>query len=379
MSEQQAAWLAESLARLLVFCLGTGLVLGTIASAVRTFVVPRAQNSFLTRLVFIASGRLFNVYMKLRGYRDWRERDRVLAFFAPVTLLILPLVWVVCITLGYALIYRALGVNDLETALTVSGSSLLTLGTTPFISFGITIVQFSEATLGLGLVALLIAYLPTMYGAFSRREARVEMLAVRAGTPPSAIEMLLRLQRIDGFGDLRDTWQEWEVWFTELEESHTSLAPLIFFRSPVPEQSWVTAAGAIMDAGALLTAAVDMPPDPAAQLCLRAGYTSLRRIADFFYYEYDQDPLWPDVPVSITREEFDSACETLAAGGLPLRPDREAAWAAFAGWRVNYDDVLLFLADITQAPWALWSSDRGRVGRSVRRIRLLRRRRRQRP
>ena len=375
MSEQQSLWLAESLARALLFCLGAGLVLGTIASAVRTFVVPRAQNSLLTRFVFLTSGRLFNLYMTFRRYRQWRERDRVLAFFAPVTLLILPLVWVVCITLGYALIYRALGVGDLETALTVSGSSLLTLGTTPFINFGITLVQFTEATLGLGLVALLIAYLPTMYGAFSRREARVEMLAVRAGTPPTAIEFLLRLHRIGGLDNLHETWQEWEVWFTELEESHTSLAPLIFFRSPVPEQSWVTAGGAIMDAAALLTAAVDRPPDPAAQLCLRAGYTSLRRIADFFYYEYDHDPLWPQVPISITREEFDSACETLAAGGLPLRQDQEAAWAAFAGWRVNYDEVLLFLADITQAPWALWSSDRGRVGRNVRRIRFLRRRR----
>ncbi len=375
MSEQQAALLAETLARALFFCLGAGLVLGTIASAVRTFVVPRAQNSFLTRFVFLTSGRVFNTYMAFRRYRQWRERDRVLAFFAPVTLLVLPLVWVVCITLGYAMIYRALGVSDMETALTVSGSSLLTLGTTPFITFGMTIVQFTEATLGLGLVALLIAYLPTMYGAFSRREARVEMLAVRAGTPPTAIEFLLRLHRIDGLDNLHGTWQEWEVWFTELVESHTSLAPLIFFRSPVPEQSWVTAGGAIMDAAALLTAAVDMPPDPAAQLCLRAGYTSLRRIADFFYYEYDHDPLWPQVPISITREEFDSACDTLAAGGLPLRQDREAAWEAFAGWRVNYDEVLLFLADITQAPWAPWSSDRGRVGRSVRRIRLRRGRR----
>lgn len=375
MSEQEAAWLAESLARILFLCLGAGLVLGTIASALRTFVVPRAQNSILTRFVFLSSARVFNAYMRFRRYRDWRERDRVLAFFAPVTLLILPVVWVICITLGYALIYRALGVSDLESALTVSGSSLLTLGTTPFINFGITVLQFSEATLGLGMVALLIAYLPTMYGAFSRREARVEMLAVRAGTPPSAIEMLLRLNRIDGFDNLRETWQDWEVWFTELEESHTSLAPLIFFRSPQPEQSWVTAAGAILDAGALLTAAVDMPPDPAAQLCQRAGYTALRRIADFFYYDYDRDPLWPGVPISITREEFDGACETLAAGGLPLRPDREAAWRAFAGWRVNYDEVLLFLADITQAPWAPWSSDRGRVGRSVRRIRLRRGRR----
>ena len=375
MSEQQVAWLAESLARALLICMGAGLVLGTIASAVRTFVVPRAQYSLLTRVVFLGMGRVFNLYMRLRGYDDWPQRDRVLAYFAPVTLLILPVVWLNCLTFGYAAIYRAFGVPDWESAITISGSSLLTLGTTPFISFGITIIQFSEATLGVGLVALLIAYLPTIYSAYARREARVEMLAVRAGTPPSAIEWLLRLQRIDGFDNRHETWHEWEIWFTELEESHTSLAPLIFFRSPTPQQSWVTAAGTILDAGGLLTAVVDLPPDPDAQLCLRAGSTALRRISDFFYYGYNRNPRWPREGISITREEFDETCARLEAGGLPLREDREAAWATFAAWRVNYEEVLLFLADITQAPWALWTSDRGRVGRSVRRIRLRRGRR----
>ncbi|MDD9955975.1 MAG: hypothetical protein OXP68_07115 [Anaerolineaceae bacterium] len=87
----------------------------------RTFVVPRAQNSLLTRFVFLTSGRVFNLYLTFRRNRHWRERDRVLTFFAPVTLLVLPLVRVVCITLGYALIFRALGVGDLDTALTICG------------------------------------------------------------------------------------------------------------------------------------------------------------------------------------------------------------------------------------------------------------------
>ncbi|MCY3907571.1 MAG: hypothetical protein OXF63_10025 [Anaerolineaceae bacterium] len=100
MSEQQSVWLAETLARALLFCLGAGLVPGTIVSAVRTFVVPRAQNSLLTRFVFLTSGRLLNLYLTFRRYRHCRERDRVLAFFAPVTLLILPLIRVVCITPG---------------------------------------------------------------------------------------------------------------------------------------------------------------------------------------------------------------------------------------------------------------------------------------
>ena len=264
------------------------------------------------------------------------------------------------ITLGYMFIYWSMGIRPWEQALTVSGSSFLTLGTTPFTSLPVTLVQFSEATLGLGMVALLISYLPTMYANFSRREAHVEMLVVRAGSPPSAVEMISRIFRIRGAENLHDTWEEWEVWFTELEESHTSLAPLIWFRSPQPENSWVTAAGTVLDAASLVTSTVDIPRDAAAQLCIRAGFIALRRIADYFFFQYDPYPHFPETPISISREEFDAAYDELAAAGVPLKPDRDQCWVDYAGWRVNYDEVLLFMADITRAPYALWISDRGR-------------------
>ena len=349
----------ETLISIGCLLLGMATIFATVAAVVRTFVVPRAQNAFLTRIVFILVLRFLNLYMKWRKINTYAGRDRVLAFFAPVTLLLLPVVWVIYITLGYMFIYWALGVRPWEQAFTVSGSSLLTLGTTPFMSLPITVLQFSEATLGLGLVALLLAYLPTIYAAFSRREAAVEMLVVRAGSPPSAVEMILRIYRIQGFGGLSRMWQEWEVWFTELEESHTSLAPLIWFRSPQPENSWITAAGTIMDAAALVTSTVDIPRDPSAQLCIRAGFIALRRIADFFFFDYDREPQFPGTPISITRAEFDEACDALAAAGVPLRADRDECWIHYAGWRVNYDETLLFLANMTQAPYAPWISDRG--------------------
>lgn len=340
--------------------LGAVTVWITLASAVRTFVLPRSQNAFLTRAVFANMQRVFNLYMKWRKIYTYEGRDRVLAYFAPVSLLILPVVWVIYIILGYMLIYRGLGVATWEEALTISGSSFLTLGTTPFIALPITLVQFSQATLGLGMVALLISYLPTMYGHFSRREAAVEMLVVRAGSPPSAIEMITRSHRIRNLEYLHEMWEKWEVWFTELEESHTSLAPLIWFRSPQPTNSWITAAGTILDAAAIFTSSVDMPRDPSAQLCIRAGFIALRRIADFFGFPYDPNPHFPDTAISITREDFDAAFDELLANGIPMREDREQCWRDYAGWRVNYDDVLLFLANETQAPYAQWISDRGR-------------------
>ena len=94
-----------------------------------------------------------------------------------------------------------------------------------------------------------------------------------------------------------------------------------------------------------------------ADLCIRAGYLALRRIADFFQIAYNANPQ-PGDPISISRDEFDAACDELARHGVPLKADRDQAWRDFAGWRVNYDTVLLALAAITMAPYAPWSSDR---------------------
>ena len=170
--------------------------------------------------------------------------------------------------------------------------------------------------------------------------------------------MLLRYQRIHGLLRLSEQWQEWERWFAEIEESHTSLPALVFLRSPHSEHSWITAAGAVLDSAALTLAAVDTPRAPEAALCIRAGFLTLRHIADFFALQDPADPHYPAQPISIRREEFDAALARLAANDVLLVADREQAWQDFAGWRVNYDAVLIALCSITMAPTAPWSSDR---------------------
>jgi hypothetical protein len=217
------------------------------------------------------------------------------------------------------------------------------------------------------LTALLISYLPTMYGAFSRREAAVSLLEVRAGPlpgsadydggAPSAVNMLRRFHALGEIVALTGIWREWEQWFVEIEESHTSLAALAFFRSPSPKRSWVIAAGAILDAAALRLSTLDLPFDVYASLCLRAGFIALRSIAGYFQVRYNPDPS-PGDPISITRAEYDVAYAELSAAGLPLRADRDQAWRDFAGWRVNYDTVLIALCRLTMAPPSRWSSDR---------------------
>jgi hypothetical protein len=218
-------------------------------------------------------------------------------------------------------------------------------------------LSYSEAAIGLLLLALLITYLPSIYGAFSRREAAVTSLEVRAGSPPSATEMLWRYWVIGRLDEIGEIWTRWEDWFVDIEETHTSFPSLVFFRSPQPDHSWVTASGAVLDGAALFVSSVDGPGDAQAEIMIRAGYLALRRIADFFGIPYDPDPKQGD-PVSITREEFDEALDRLAGAELALKPDRDKAWRDFAGWRVNYDSVLLSLAGLTSAPYAPWSSDR---------------------
>lgn len=345
-----------SLVRALVFLLGFSLVIATVISAIRSFVLPRSAPDPLTRAVFVGMRRLFT--LRGRHTRTYHERDRRLELYAPLSLLSLPPVWLTLVLGGYMGMYWGLGAASWETAFRLSGSALLTLGFAPVDGVFPTLLMFSEAILGLILVALLIAYLPTMYAAFSRREALVTLLEARAGSPPSALTMLHRFHSIHGLAHLTDMWEAWEVWFAELEESHTSLPAVAHFRSPQSERSWITAAGAVLDAAALAQAVLEMPPNPKAALCIRAGYLALRRIADFFALPYPPDPHFPAQPISITRAEFDTLCDALAHHGVPLKTDRERAWQDFAGWRVNYDTVLLALCTLTMAPYAPWSSDR---------------------
>ncbi len=170
--------------------------------------------------------------------------------------------------------------------------------------------------------------------------------------------MIERFHRIHGLDRLNEMWTSWEQWFAEIEESHTSLPALNFFRSPTADRSWVTAAGAVLDAAALTRSTLDVPKDPRADLCIRSGFLALRRISDFFNFPYNPDPRFPENPISISRNEFNEVCDRLASQGVPLKSDREQAWLDFAGWRINYDETLLALAELTQAPLAPWSSDR---------------------
>jgi hypothetical protein len=340
--------------RVISFILGCGLVFTAISSAVQTFVVPRGARNGLTRLVFVLMRYVFDLPLRRASQAS---RERALAYYAPVTLLTLPVFWLSCVLLGYAGIYRALGAANWSTDITISRLSLLYLGSDISSIPGGTVFAFSETVSSLLLAAILVSYLPTMYGAFSQREQAVTGLATRAGSPPSPVKMLTRYHAIDGLGQLSEVWSTWQAWFEMVEESHTALLPLVYYRSPQPDRSWVTAAGAVLDTASVVASTLDRPRDPQAELCIRAGYLCLQRIAAPFGIPFNPTPE-PTDPITVSRLDFDSLYDALAEIGIPLKADRDQAWRDFAGWRVNYDAVLVGLAVMTLSPPGYWSFDR---------------------
>jgi hypothetical protein len=349
-----------SLLRLAALIPSLLLVLVTLRSAVRTFVLPRSARDPITRAVFLLTRKLFD--LRLHWAHSYASRDRVMALYAPAAVLGLTACWVVLTILGFAGAYWALG-EPLPRALTVSGSTLLTLGFEKPVGWAAITLSFAEGGIGLTLVALLVSYLPAMYTAFARRESAVTMLEIRAGSPPAAVELLVRTHQLGGMEQIDLLWGEWQQWFVELEESHTSLGALSFFRSPQPQRSWVTAAGAVLDAVSLAGAVLRRGPSPSERLTLRAGSFALRRIAEFFGLPSNPHPD-PSGPVSVRRHEFDEAYERLVREDVEVCTDPEQAWADFVASRAQYDEVLLALAALTMAPAAPWSSDRATRVRS---------------
>ena len=351
-----------------LFILGGAINIYTVISAVRTFVLPRAITDNLTTFVFQVVRKFFDFVLKY--LKTYKQKDNFLSFYAPLSLLVLPPTWFSILSIGYTLMFYATGIRDWEEAFTIAGSSLLTLGFAKGDLFIHTLLSFTAATIGLIMVTLLIAYLPTMYAAFSRREVVVNQLAIRANTPPSPVEMILRYHRLDSLHQFNDFWEVWETWFTELEEIHTSLSALVFFRSPIADQSWVNAAGTILDAAALRLSLLDIPGDQEylkgknanipinmdAAITIRAGYIAMRRIEDIFDLTYNPNPSFPLNPISISRTEFDQAIKIFEDAGIPLREDKDKAWQDFAGWRVNYDASLIALQEFTNAPDSPWIS-----------------------
>jgi hypothetical protein len=339
--------------RLLAGLAGGWLVITTVSGAIRSFVLPRNESVRLNVFVFAGVRALFD--FAARRANNYAHRDRILAHYAPVGLVALPIGWLALVGIGYTGIYWALGVDGFTKSYELSGSSLLTLGTTSEGGLAINVFSYSEATLGLLLLTLLISYIPTIYQAFARRELVVAQLELRAGVPATPHGLVQWLGHDHDFLNDDDQWLAWEQWLVELDESHTSLPVLAFFRSPQAGRSWVLAAGLILDAANLIFSALDVPRSRQVELTFTAGVLTLNRIHRFFDRKSGTEPAELRTPEEMTatipgRAEFAEAWQAMLTAGLPLRPDEELAWQHYSERRVRYEPSLKFLGALLMTP-----------------------------
>jgi hypothetical protein len=341
--------------RIIVFLLGLMIALDTLFSAVKTTVLPGRKKVWLTRVVFRNTFRLFR-FVARRVRRD-EVRDRILAMYAPTSVMLLPLTWVILLIIGDSAMFWATGVSSFGQAMTLSGAALTTLGFLAPQGGVQTILYVCTGVIGLGIIGLLITFLPTSYSIYSQREQEVTRVAFRFGAPPSGAKVLAQAYQLGLAQELDQFWHTWEEWFTAMYETHLSDSAVIFYRSSQPGTSWITTAGALLDAGALFSSTVDRQDGPWLKLCLQAGTRTLRDLASDAGLRFRLDFASSEA-VHVTRAEYEAACEQLRSAGVPLKPDHEESWRAFVRIRSQYDLALLALASLVYAPEAPWSSDR---------------------
>lgn len=261
---------------MLILLAGAVCLAEVLTDAFQTIILPRrATGRFrVSRLFLTATWIPWRAIA--RRMQASRSRESFLSYFGPLSLLLLVGVWASGLIVGFALLYHGLGspfsdprpFGHWETDLYVSGTTLFTLGlgdVVPQIVPARLLVTL-EAGMGLAFVAGVIGYLPVLYGAFSRREVSIILLDARAGSPPTAVELLRRHAGPAGALALQTLLVEWERWSAELLESHISYPQLCFFRSQHDNQSWLSALVAILDTCALVISTVEGEAARQAQL-----------------------------------------------------------------------------------------------------------------
>jgi hypothetical protein len=348
-------------ARSLAAAAGVVLVLTAWFSVIVTLIVSRSVGSWMTRLVDRGVLLIFNLLT--RPIDAYERRDRVLAMLPATVLLTQLVLWLGTVFAGYALLLWPLTRRGVGSAFIAAGSALFTLGFDEPAGAAPAAVVFVAAASGLVIVTLQIAYLPTLYAAFNRRETEVALLNARAGIPSWGPELLARTHY--GFGSgvstidtLPALYAQWERWAADVAESHTTYLPLVRFRSPGALSSWVTALLAVLDSAALLLALSpqDAPVVP-ARMCLRSGFTCFNRIGRAMGIEVPEEHQ-PPAEISLTYQEFLVAVDRMREVGFPIKRDPAQAWPDFVGWRANYEQAAYGLAAAVDAAPAMWSGPR---------------------
>lgn len=338
------------------------LILTILWDAFETIILSRrvSRKFRLTRFFYKALWTPWRAVA--RRVPEGNPRENVLMVFGPLSLILLLVLWAVGLVVSFGLLHWGLGsqlagpagLSGFREDLYLSGTTFFTLGlgdVAPRTSLarGLTVL---ESGMGFGFLALVIGYLPMISQAFSRREVNISMLDARAGSPPTAAQLLRRHSR-DGERDLRDLLHDWERWSAELLESHVSFPVLSYFRSQHDNQSWVAALTTILDACCLTMARIETGPVRTARLTFAMARHAFVDLCAVFHLVPSSPPVDRLSPGQVQRIE-----KFLSDAGLRLRCD-EASLAKFAAMRAMYEPYANALSGYLLMPLPDWIPPEG--------------------
>jgi hypothetical protein len=334
---------------------GTVVILAVLLDAFETVVLPRrVRRKFRITVWFYRN--TWKPWHKITGLiKSPGRRENFLGYFGPLSLLFLLALWASGLIFGFALLQYGAGEhvmlgNEPVTfgrVIYLSGSTFFTLGYGDIIPTSIfaRALAVLEAGMGFGFLGVVIGYLPTIYSSFSRREIEISLLDARAGSPPTAAELLIRFGKCP---QLQDIFRDWERWAAELLESHISYPPLGFFRSQHINQSWLGALTMMLDASALVMAGIDGIPEEPAKLTFAVARHAIVDLAQLISAQYD-----PLAPARLDAEQLLKLRQALQEHGLRLLESTESE-EKLKHLRSLYEPYALAMARnllITLPPW----------------------------
>ena len=339
----------------IAFALGLFLLALTFWDLFETIVVPRPTPGWFRIGRYLVRG-------SWRGIRALRERnpsrnhDRLLGLFAPAATVALLAAWLSALIVGYGLIMFALRDQlrpvpaDLGSALYFAATSVLTIGFGDIVAVEAParIIIITGAVSGLGVVALVVTFLFSLYGSYQRREIQVVALQAAAGGPPSAVALLETYAQLGLVRRIPDLFLEWQHWAVEVLDSHVAYPLLGFFRSSHDNLSWISALGTVLDAASLVLTTITGVPRGEAKLFKRVGTHLVEDIYNLGFRAGE--------PTRLERSDFDAACARLQEAGYALE-ERDGAWRAFEAARATYATRLEAMARYWATPAASWLGD----------------------
>ena len=333
------------------------IVAGILWEAFETIVLPRrvSRRFRFTRLVYRSAWPPWKTMA--RGFRKSKARETFLSFFGPLSLLYLFAVWAAAMIFGFGLLYYGAAAHDpthptFALSLYMSGTTMFTLGLGDIVphTWPERVLAVIESGLGFGFLALIISYLPVIYQAFSRREVNIVLLDARAGSPPTAAELLARHPGRDHADALERLLHDWERCSADILESHVSYPTVSYFRSQHTNESWLAALAAILDSCTLLLAWVENAPTRQALLTFAMCRHTVVDLAQLF----GQGPP-ANVADRLLAGDHERLRAALAKAGFALR-DEEASRQKLAKMRSMYEPYLQALSQylfMELPPWIL--------------------------